>query len=275
VVGLALVAPVLAGDLEAATREAARAGTATVLDADLPLQEKVPLSTALRDVLEDTPRGRVPDLDAAFADLDEGDAVTVVRDELTGAIADVITRAFRSAFLVAALLGALAVLPALVVARDAPVRRAARWATGLVALSVAGVVALVGAELAGGARDLGRRQYVVPCDAPGDPFPQGTGLDGVLQRITLSAVNGAACELGTGREELMLSLSPDSGFDDLVTWDEATLEEALRAGFDRAVDDAADRGDLPGWAAALLGPLLQRAPIDWLLGRLDLGGLGR
>lgn len=281
VLGLALIAPVLAADLDVATREAARAGTATVLDADISLRDKVPLSLALRDVIEETPRGRVPDLEAAFADVGDGAAVAGVRVELGTAIADTITRAFRTSFLLAALLGATAVVPALVLARRArapvlaPAPRPAPWATALVVACALGVVALVGGELASGARDLGRRDYVVPCQAPADPFPQGAGLDGVLQRITLSAVNGAACELGTGREELLLSLSPSSGFGDEVTWDEERLEEALRAGFERAVDDAVDRGDLPGWAATVLRPLLRRAPIDWLLGRLDLGALER
>ncbi|MPY95938.1 MAG: MFS transporter [Acidimicrobiia bacterium] len=282
VLGLAVIAPVLADDLESATSEAARAGTATVLDAAIPLQDKVPLTLDLRDVIEDTPRGRVPDLDAAFADLDDDESLAAVRHDLVTAIGDTITRAFRSAFLLAALLGALAVVPALVVATrarraGAPAPRAgpAPWATGLVAVGVVGLAGLVGGELASGAVDLGRRQYVAPCAAPEDPFPEGSGIDGVLQRMTLSALHGAACELGTGREELMLSLSPGTPFADEVTWDEATLEQALRAGFDRALDDARGRGDLPGWAIDLLRPVLERAPLDWLLGQVDLGNLGR
>ena len=88
-----------------------------------------------------------------------------------------------------------------------------------------------------------------PCDAPADPFPQGDGIDGTLQRIALSAINGAACELGTGREELILSLEPRSGFGPEVTWTEDTLEEALRAGLVRAIDDADDRDTIPGIVA--------------------------
>lgn len=274
VLGLVVIAPVLAGDLESATREAARAGTATVLDADIPLDDKVPLTLELRSVIEDTPRGRVPDLAAAFAGAGERESMAAVRGDLEAAIGDAITRAFRSAFLMAALFALAAVLPCLVVAsRLADPRPTARWARAAVGAALAAVLGLVGAELAAGARQLGQREYVAPCSAPDDPFPAGRGLDGMLQRITLSALNGAACELGTGREELVLSLSPGSGFGDEVTWDEATLEQALRTGFERSVDDAEARGDLPGWAASLLGPVLERVPLDWLLGRVDLDGL--
>jgi hypothetical protein len=69
----------------------------------------------------------------------------------------------------------------------------------------------------------------------------------------------------------VLSLDPESGYDD-VTWDEETAEEALRVGARRAIDDADDRGDLPGLAAALLRVAVDRAPIGWLVERLPLPG---
>ena len=56
---------------------------------------------------------------------------------------------------------------------------------------------LIAAEFRAGAQDFGTRDYVAPCDAPADPFPQGSGIDGTLQRIALSAINGAACDLHT------------------------------------------------------------------------------
>lgn len=137
----------------------------------------------------------------------------------------------------------------------------------------AGVGAFLVIERSAGAGSYGTRSYVDPCSAPDDPFPQGKGVDGSLQRIVLSGLNGAACELGTSREALVLSFAPDSGVAD-VTWDRPTAERAVRKGFQRAIDDSEDRGSLPGWAAATLRFAVDRAPIDWLLGRIDLGPLG-
>ena len=68
----------------------------------------------------------------------------------------------------------------------------------------------------------------------------------------------------------MLSLDPDSGYDD-VTWDDETAEEALRVGAHRAIDDANDRDAIPGWVAAALGFVVDRAPIGWLVEGLPLG----
>ena len=92
-----------------------------------------------------------------------------------------------------------------------------------------------------------------------------------MQRIALSALNGAACELGTTRERLVLSLDPNSTFDD-VDWDQDTMEQALRGGAHRAIDDANDRDSIAGWVAAALGFVVDRAPISWLVERLPIPG---
>ena len=110
-----------------------------------------------------------------------------------------------------------------------------------------------------------------PCTAPPDTYAGG-GLDGVVQEIALSTLNGAACELGTTRERLVLSLDPDSGYDD-VAWDEETLETALRTGAHRAIDDANDRDAIPGWVAAALGFVVDRAPVGWLVEHIPIPGL--
>jgi len=132
-----------------------------------------------------------------------------------------------------------------------------------VAFLCGGTVGLVLIERSSGAADYGSRRPVSPCTAPTDPFP-GKGIDATLQRIVLSGLNGAACELGITREALLLSLAPKSGFDD-VHRDRPTVERALRKGFDRAIDDAEKRGSLPGWAASALRFIVEKAPVDWLL----------
>ncbi len=142
----------------------------------------------------------------------------------------------------------------------------------VVAVLCAGTAGLLVVERSSGAADYGSRRPATPCTAAADPFP-GAGLDATLQRIVLSGLNGAACELGTTREALLLSLAPKSGADD-VHWDRPTAERALRSGFERAIDDADRRGSLPGWAASVLRVIVRRAPVDLLLEGIDLNPLG-
>src|SRR5262249_15292609 len=167
------------------------------------------------------------------------------RDDVVHAIRDTITRTFRLAFLIAALFGAAAALVAIFL----PSARTGRSAD-LVALG-AGIMALVCLlvvlEFRAGARDYGRRTYVDPCHSPADPYPQGSGIDGTLQRISLSAIDGAACKLGVSREELVLSLDSRGPFGDKVHWTRATLEDALRAGLVQAIEDADHRNTIPGF----------------------------
>ena len=111
-----------------------------------------------------------------------------------------------------------------------------------------------------------------PTPARPDPTPtRAAASTGSVQGIALSALNGAACELGTTRERLVLSLDPDSGYDD-VTWDDETAEQALRVGAERAIDDAEERGSLPGFVASILRFAVERAPVSWLVERLPIPG---
>ena len=147
--------------------------------------------------------------------------------------------------------------------------RARQGYLALAALLVAGVV-LIAVELSNGALDHGESTAADPCvDRP--PFP-GDGFEATLQRIALDGLDGAACELGTTREELVLSF--DSQLGDDVEWDEETLEQALRSGLEEAIDDAEERGTLGGLEATILRELVSRAPLDWLLeGGGDLADL--
>jgi hypothetical protein len=248
-----------------------------MLEAELELREKLPVTWALRTAIEEAPRGQAPDLAAVFEErgADSNPSLAAARDRLVDTINDAITRSFRPAFGVAALLAAAAAIPALAVSlrrRPAPAGSAPRALGSTIAVGGVGVVAvlLVAVELTNGARDVGEYEAADPCTAAPDTYPGG-GLDAVVQRIGLSALNGAACELGTSRERLVLSLDPNSGYDD-VSWDEDTAEEALRAGAHRAIDDADDRDSIPGLAASALHFVVDRAPVGWLVERLPLPG---
>lgn len=276
VLGLALIAPVLSSSLDAGIERATLGATQTMLTTDLALSDKLPVTWALRNAIEEAPRGQVPDLAGEFDERGaEGDnAMARARDDLMDTVTDAVTRSFRPAFWIAALLAVLAAVPALVVvgrsrrrvsASSAARQRASTTGLGLIGLVAVGLVVV---ELGAGGRDVGEFTAEDPCTAAPDPYP-GDGIDASVQRIALSALNGAACELETTRERLVLSLDPDSGYAD-VTWDDETLEEALRVGAHRSIDDANDRDAIPGWAAAALGFLVDRAPVGWFVDRIDL-----
>lgn len=277
VLGLVVIAPVVASSLEAGVDRATLGATRTMLEAELELRDKLPVTWALRTAIEDAPRGQVPDLEAVFNErgADSDDEMAAARDALMDTVTDAITRSFRPGFVVAAALAASATVPALVLClrrREVGARRPAHAASAAIGIAATAVVgaALLAGEVADGAADVGAYEAADPCTAAPDPYP-GSGLDAVAQRIGLSALNGAACELGTTRERLVLSLDPDSGYDD-VTWDDETAEQALRSGAHRAIDDADDRDSIPGWAATALHFVVDRAPVGWLVDRLPIPG---
>lgn len=147
-----------------------------------------------------------------------------------------------------------------------------RAATAALVALFTGAVVLIGIEVASGAAGAGSLAVSDPCE-PREAFP-GEGLDATLQRIVLDALDGAACELGTTREELVLSLSPGSGVEP-IPWDDETIERAVRAGLLEAIDDAEQRGSLNALVALALRGLVERAPIQWLIeGGQELTGLG-
>ena len=113
VLGLALVAPLLTSSLENAGERALLGGTKAILDANVPIRKKVPIALALRDALESAQQGEVPDLGKPFDDAgaQTNDNVRRARDDLVNTLESALTRGFRSAFALAALLAVLAVVP--------------------------------------------------------------------------------------------------------------------------------------------------------------------
>jgi hypothetical protein len=137
-----------------------------------------------------------------------------------------------------------------------------RW-QGLLALGALGLAAavLIAIELADGALDYGEPAVADPCE-PRDAFP-GEGFQASIQRIVLDGLDGAACQLNTTREELVLSLDPELGRD--VEWDRETLERAVRSGLLESIDDAEARDSIGGLQARIMREVVERAPIDWLI----------
>jgi hypothetical protein len=137
-----------------------------------------------------------------------------------------------------------------------------RW-QGLLALGALGLAAavLIAVELLNGALDYGEPAVADPCE-PREAFP-GEGFQASIQRIVLDGLDGAACELNTTREELVLSLDPELGRD--VEWDRETLERAVRSGLLESIDDAEARDSIGGLQAGIMREVVERAPIDWLI----------
>jgi hypothetical protein len=134
---------------------------------------------------------------------------------------------------------------------------------GWVALGLLGLaaVALLAVELGKGALSYGESTVADPCGERAS-F-SGQGLDATLQRIVLDGLDGAACELGATREDLVLTFAPSVGAD--VRWDRPTIERAVRAGLLRAVDDAEERGSLGGLEARVLREVIRRVPLELLI----------
>lgn len=118
VAGLVILTPVFTADLRAATAPAQEAIVARVLDSRLPASSKLALADGLGKRLDDE-AGRVPDLAPAFRAADLPRAQATKAAQLKLALDDQLeraaTRAFRDAFLIAAALALLALVPALLI----------------------------------------------------------------------------------------------------------------------------------------------------------------
>jgi hypothetical protein len=235
-----------------------------MLDSPVGGLTKVGLALDIRDQLDGS-SSEMPDLDAVFEQhgAPDDEDVASLQHSVEAGIQAVLTRSFRASFVIAAGFAALAGLAGWAAfSRRGPPRAARRGSVALLAAAIVVGAAVPATALAAGADEFGTVALQDPCAAPADPFP-GSGLDAATQRIVLSGLNGAACELGVSREELVLSLEPRSDVD--VDWDRDTIQDALRSGVERAIADADQRGSLPGLVAEPLRWLVARAPISWFL----------
>jgi hypothetical protein len=97
-------------------------------------------------------------------------------------------------------------------------------------------------------------------------------LQAVLEQVVLSALDGAACELGVSREELVLAVRDEAALDafaDEHGLSRADAERALERGFERAVADAEEAGALSGFVALLVARALESLPPWLVLDALD------
>jgi len=128
----------------------------------------------------------------------------------------------------------------------------------LIAGSIVASLALVITSLALGGASYEPAPVRDPCQA--QEWRSPTGIDEIAQQLTLSALDGAACELHVSRETLVLALGTSSGRQAFI--DNPKLGEALRAGLKRAVDDAERAGAIPGPIATGLRAVIEQLPVQ-------------
>ncbi len=172
----------------------------------------------------------------------------------------------------------------------------ARRSRVLVGSAAAAAVLLAGGYLAAGGASYEPAQTKDPCKPRQWRSPEG--IKEIVEQFSLSALDGAACELGVSRETLARALSSEDArrrFAERYGIDDAKLEDAVHAGLVRGVDDAERAGAISPVVAVPLRELAKRVPVEEgiklindasplfddargllnLLGGQDLGGLGQ
>ena len=133
----------------------------------------------------------------------------------------------------------------------------------LVGASAAAAALLVIAYLAAGGASYEPAKVQDPCQPREWRSPDT--LQEIAEQFTLSALDGAACDLHVTRETLARALAtPESRerFAQRYGIDDAELEAAVRAGVVRAIDDAVDAGALNPLLAVPLREAAQHLPVD-------------
>jgi hypothetical protein len=207
-IALAALAPLISSNLTSTIDTAREQGTAAVLDAKLPPQDKIDIAPDLFGGLNtDDPRGELQkEINKAKAGL-EGDEATEMGnlgDRLDDVVTGAVRSAFRPTFIVTA---GLALLAALILLTGAG-RAAASFTRPAVA--IAAVAALLAAGGYGIAYASSTRETVKigdPCEDR--QLPDVGGISGALQNLSLEALDRAACKFGSSREELLLALFDD------------------------------------------------------------------
>jgi hypothetical protein len=135
-------------------------------------------------------------------------------------------------------------------------------------LAAAGIaVALVGGYALAGGTDYKPAASPDPC-APSH-WPDGvSGTTAITEQVGLSALGGAACDLGVSREELTLAFADQGRLDQFEKKhgiSQARIDEAARAGLNRAVDEGEQAGAFNSVEAFVLHAAIGLAPIDKLI----------
>lgn len=133
----------------------------------------------------------------------------------------------------------------------------------LVGTAIVLSLALVGTYLAAGGSSYTPKKSQDPCEHR--PWTDPEGLGEIANQFSISALDGAACQLGVTRETLARALATPEGrerFKERYGIDEAKLARAVRAGLLRAIDDAEEAGALSPFIAGPLRGTIEEIPLD-------------
>jgi len=133
----------------------------------------------------------------------------------------------------------------------------------LVVGAIVASLVLVGAYLATGGSSYEPEKVQDPCKPR--PWSNPQSLSEIANQFTVSALDGAACQLGVTREALARALATPEArerFKAKYGITDAKLAKAVRAGLVRAVDDAEEAGALSPLLAVPLRETVQRIPLE-------------
>ena len=132
--------------------------------------------------------------------------------------------------------------------------------------AAAASLALIVVYLALGGASYAPARVADPC-APRD-WRNPQGLQQTAEQIVLSALDGAACKLHVSREDMVLAFSSRASLARFARQHHVSaqqLDELVRAGLMRSIDDAENAGALNSTVADLLRGFVSRFPIEQLI----------
>jgi hypothetical protein len=139
-----------------------------------------------------------------------------------------------------------------------------------VALALAAVAAVIVPYVALGGASYEPTTVADPCTTR--EWRDPGGVPEVLEQVVLSALDGAACDLGVSREELVLAFEDEDSLEDFAAEhgiERSDAERSVRDGLLRAVDDAEEAGALSGLTLRLVRGAVERVPPHLVLDLLE------
>lgn len=139
-----------------------------------------------------------------------------------------------------------------------------------IAIAAAASAALVALYLALGGASYEPAKVADPCATRDWRDPEG--IQEVAEQIVLSGLDGAACELGVSREEMVLAFAGGDSLDRFAEEHSISkdgLEQLVRAGLLRALDDAERAAAIDPAIANLLRGIVRSIPVDEILDLLE------
>ena len=145
--------------------------------------------------------------------------------------------------------------------------RAKGHARTVLVAAIACTAAVIGAYLALGGATYKPLETADPCE----PRPEPSEERPLAEDLALSALDGAACSLRVPREQLVLALATPEGrseFAERYKLADETIEAAVDAGLERAIDDAQSDDRISPVEAVLLREAANALPTGLVIDAL-------